>query len=240
MKSTFYGVVAIIIFFSSCTSERETETIKNTTVQASIDFAKLSESGPSQIKYNSKTKENVIISTDWYLADLRLSGLGSVSREDEPGTAAGEAGATPAAGQATDAISVRYGLEYIGKGAKFPGAGSNTAINLNYLEVPIDAVYHLPAGPGRIEAGLGPYFAYGIGGSSNGVSSFGQNNGGFKRFDAGLNLQAGYQFDNGLSLRLGYDLGLANVEYADQDVKGHTRTLSINLGYQIGRLFGKK
>jgi len=109
-----------------------------------------------------------------------------------------------------------------------------------YPLLAIDAICHYPAGPGLIEGGLGPYFAYGIGGSRRGISSFGENNGGFKRFDAGLNLQLGYKLDNGLSFRLAYDLGLANVEYADEDVKGHTRAFGINAGYQIGRLFGKK
>jgi hypothetical protein len=103
--------------------------------------------------------------------------------------------------------------------------------HLNYLEIPIDVLYHLPVGDGDLHGGLG-------GGGPNGIYS--QNAGGFKRFDAGLNLNLGYRFNNGVAIDLGYDLGLANVEYASQDVSGHTRALSINLGYQIGRLFSKK
>ena len=231
MKSSFYRIIAIAIFFSSCTAEKETETLHNTTAQASLDFATVDETGNSEITYNSKTKENVIVWTDWYIFDRPVTDMLSVSMEDNPKPASSEAGPQ---------VSLRYGLEYIGKGAKFPGTGGDLSINLNYLEVPVDAIYHMPVGPGHVEAGLGPYFAYGIGGSSHGISSFGENNGGFRRFDAGLNLQAGYQFDNGFSLRLAYDLGLANVEYADEDVKGHTRAFSINMGYQIGRLFRKK
>src|SRR6202012_329115 len=108
-------------------------------------------------------------------------------------------------------LSLRPGIEYIGKGAKFPGGNFN--LNLNYLEIPIDVVAHVPAGPGDAHFGLGPYFAQGIGGGGpNGI--YGQDAGGFKRFDAGLNLLLGYRFDNGIAIDLGYDLGLANVEYA--------------------------
>jgi hypothetical protein len=138
--------------------------------------------------------------------------------------------------QANAGLSLKYGLEYIGKGAKFSGTG----INLNYLEIPLDVVYHYPLGEGNLHGGLGPYFAYGVGGSTGGINSYGEQNGGFKRFDAGLNVVVGYTFNNGLAIDLGYDLGLANVEYANQDVTGHTRTLSLNVGYQIGRLFVKK
>jgi hypothetical protein len=233
MKYPYLPLLCIAAVFASCTSEKQTEILQNSTVQASLDFAKVNETGDSKLTYNSKTKENVIVYTDWYVMDMQVSGSrnNSALREDDP---------KPAAGATGDRISLRYGLEYIGKGAKFPGTGSDLSINLNYLAVPLDVIYHHPAGPGQIEAGLGPYFAYGLSGSSGGISSFGQDNGGFKRFDAGLNLQAGYQLDNGLSFRLGYDLGLSNVEYANEDVKGHTRAFSINIGYQIGRLFAKK
>ena len=233
MKSAFFRLLAIAVFFSSCEVTEHSVYMQNTTVEASLDEAKIREAGDSKISYNSKTKENVLVYTDWLVLGMPMKNMSSANAalDDDP---------KPAGAAAGSQISIRGGLEYVGKGAKFPGTGSDFSINLNYLEIPIDAVYHVPAGPGVIQAGLGPYFAYGIGGSSGGVSSFGENNGGFKRFDAGLNLTAGYRFDNGLSLRLGYDLGLANVEYASEDVSGHTRTFSINVGYQIGRLFGKK
>jgi Outer membrane protein beta-barrel domain len=232
MKITLYALAAAGLLFCSCEAIEHTHSVRESTLEASIDFAKLQESGDSKITYDGKTKTNVVVYTDWYFLELPLRDyhLNSALREEDPKTA-----------PSTDnKISLRYGLEYIGKGAKFPGGNGDFGINLNYLSVPFDAIYHHPAGPGQIEGGLGPYFAYGIGGSSGGVSSFGEDNGGFKRFDAGLNLQMGYKLDNGLSFRLAYDLGLANVEYASEDVKGHTRAFSINIGYQIGKLFGKK
>jgi len=231
MKYPYLPLLGIALLFASCRVEERVEMLGNSTVQASIDFADVHESGVSRITYRGKTRENVIWMTDIYAGDQPSYTSNSMLRDDAT---------EPAASTASGKISLRYGLEYIGKGAKFPGSGADLGINLNYLAIPIDVIYHYPAGPGEIEGGLGPFFAYGIGGSSGGVSSFGQDNGGFKRFDAGLNLQAGYKLNNGVSFRLVYDLGLANVEYADEDVKGHTRAFGINVGYQIGRLFRKK
>jgi hypothetical protein len=139
--------------------------------------------------------------------------------------------------QSTNYGAIGFGLEYVAKGGKFADAAK---IQLNYLEIPVQVVYHYFIGPGNMYGGIGPYFAYGIGGKSRNISSFGENNGGFKRFDAGAGFMLGYKLNNGASLDVGYDLGLVNVEYANQDVKGHTRNLSINLGYQIGRLLAKK
>jgi hypothetical protein len=124
------------------------------------------------------------------------------------------------------------------KGAKYPGNGGN--VDLNYLELPLCMQYHYVLGPGNLYAGLGPYFAYGIGGKIGGVSSYGDNNGGFKRFDIGPLFMIGYKLDMGLSLDFRYDLGLADIEYADQDVKGYTRSFGFNLGYQFGKLFANR
>jgi hypothetical protein len=131
------------------------------------------------------------------------------------------------------------GLEYIGKGAKYKEFDGS--IKLNYIEIPIHLSYYCKAGAGVFYGGLGPYFAYGIGGKSGDESSFGKDAGGYKRFDAGLSFILGYRLKMGLSLDLGYDLGLANIAYPEMDVKSHNRCLSINLGYAIGRLlFPKK
>ena len=240
MKYPLYSLLGLALFSASCSVVKRTETLENTTLQASVDFADVRESGDSKITYNKKTGENVMVFTDTYVEGMGRYGDDDALRGhdaldmDDP---LREYVAKPAGGQAGGSLSIRYGLEYIGKGAKFQAG--DFKFGLNYLEVPINAIYHYPAGPGEVYGGLGPYFAYGIGGGANGESSFGQDNGGFKRFDAGLNFRVGYKLAQGVSLDLGYDLGLANVEYANEDVTGHTRTLSINLGYQFGRLFKK-
>jgi hypothetical protein len=95
----------------------------------------------------------------------------------------------------------------------------------------------------RIYGGLGPYFAYGLGGKiksgSFSTPSFGENNGGYKRFDAGLTFMAEYKF-TAFSLSFNYDLGLTNIAYASTDISSKGRSFGISVGYSLGKLLAKK
>jgi Outer membrane protein beta-barrel domain len=229
-RGKLFFILGSIVLFTACTAQHRTATLQNSSVAQSIDGSDLGEAGPSKITYNPKTRTNTYIWTEYYLGGFSGNGMndyepyvdsfGVRDKDEEPD------------------LGLKFGLEYIGKGAKFPGA-PGPGIRLNYLEIPIDVIYHYPLGPGSLRGGLGPYFAEGIGGGgANAV--YGENAGGFKRFDAGLNFTVGYKLAMGLSLDFGYDLGLANIEYANQDVTGHNRCWSINLGFQIGKLFAGK
>jgi outer membrane protein with beta-barrel domain len=226
----FYFFIGILI--SSCKTVNQM--LPDTTLKASLDFAKVHETGQSNVKYDPVTKANTIV----YSETSPI--FGNPIDDDNNENSYTEQGIRFDPGKSLNGGfgAIGFGLEYIGKGAKF--FGGNGTIGLNYLEVPIHFLYHYPIGPGHAYGGLGPYFAYGIGGRDGGESSFGENNGGFKRFDAGVGFMFGYKLSMGVSLDFGYDLGLANIEYASQDVKGHSRCFSINLGYQIGKLFAKK
>jgi hypothetical protein len=128
-------------------------------------------------------------------------------------------------------------LEFIQKGTKFEGTKST----LNYLELMEDVVYDykLPDNA-SVFGGLGPYFAYGIGGKTGGngfsESSFGGQDG-YKRFDGGLNLMAGYRLPSGFYLRLGYDFGLVNKS-TESDFTSRNRAFNVNIGYSIDKLLG--
>ncbi|MVM38033.1 outer membrane beta-barrel protein [Spirosoma sp. HMF3257] len=98
--------------------------------------------------------------------------------------------------------------------------------------------------------GLGPYFAYGLtgtftstfNGQTTKIAAFDTNNGGYKRFDAGLALTIGYQLPNSLRIRLGYDLGLTNIESGPSgpdDDKAYNRALSLNVGYSLAKIISK-
>lgn len=140
------------------------------------------------------------------------------------------------------------GLEYIAKGSKLNDASFSTKVHLDYLELPLYALYHpRSAAPGSgFFGGLGPYFAYGLGGKIKSTSptgtdvqnSFGSN--GFKRFDAGITATARYIFPNSFSVRLAYDLGLANVSNEPGGLSTKNRSISINLGYILPTPSGKK
>jgi hypothetical protein len=228
----FYFFIGILI--SACKTQIASQMLPNSTLKASLDFAKVHETGQSNVKYDPVTKANVIVYSETDPI------FGNPIEDDNNENSYTEQGIRFNPGKSSNSGfgAIGFGLEYIGKGAKFPGG--NGTIGLNYLELPIHFLYHYPIGPGNVYGGLGPYFAYGVGGKSGDESSFGENNGGFKRFDAGIGFMVGYKLKMGVSLDVGYDLGLANVEYADQDVSGHTRCFNINLGYQIGKLFAKK
>lgn len=127
----------------------------------------------------------------------------------------------------TDNLYFMGGIEFVNKGID---GGS-----LAYLQVPLYAMYQYKLGgdAGKVFGGLGPYFAYGIIGSAFG------GEGGFKRFDAGLGITAGYEMPQSLSFRLGYDLGLANIQKNAFGDKANNRTISLAVGYSLDKLLGK-
>lgn len=132
------------------------------------------------------------------------------------------------------------GLQYIGKGYKSGSADAKASIHLNYLQVPLYGIYEHPLSSGYFFGGAGPYFAYGIGGKTKfgnfSESSFGENNGGYKRFDFGAGLLAGYRMEKGFSFFLSYELGLANIAYASQDFSAKNRVIGLNVSYDISNI----
>src|SRR5262249_3096847 len=129
-------------------------------------------------------------------------------------------------------VDVFTGLEFVMKNSKDQGV----KIHANYLEVPVYGVYVYPLSSGsKVFGGLGPYFAYGLGGKTKG-NGFSEKtfdkDFGFKRFDVGLAATAGYMLPSGIYARLGYDYGLADIDRIDVD---HTknRSFSLNFGFPI-------
>ena len=140
-----------------------------------------------------------------------------------------------------DHLAVQAGLEIIGKGGKIDDGGFTQKLSLWYLEIPIHALYLHPLPDKKLLfGGLGPYFAYGVGGTAKSggtsVSAFDKAAGGFKRFDAGLSLTAGCWFTHRTVVSLRYDLGLANLSHDPQYEKVRNRSLGIEVGYSLGGL----
>jgi hypothetical protein len=139
-------------------------------------------------------------------------------------------------------LAIWTGLEFVQKGFKSTlGNNSISKSRLDYLEVPVYGMYRYRLSDGGVlYGGLGPYFAYGIAGNtkdgSYSSSSFGENNEGYKRFDAGLGIIGGYRFNFGLSVDLSYELGLVDIAYASEDITARNRAFSINVGYPLSKL----
>ena len=143
-----------------------------------------------------------------------------------------------ATGRFIDRLNLLTGLEFVQKNSKY----EETKIRLSYLQVPLVVVYMHDLGNDRkVFGGLGPYFAYGIGGKFEGdgfsEKAFDQDFG-FKRFDAGLTFTGGYNFDSQWSVGLAYDLGLTNIEQDSFD-KTKNRCLSVYVGYSLEKLAKK-
>lgn len=131
------------------------------------------------------------------------------------------------------------GIEFIQKGAK-----DGTKTHLYYLEVPLYATYWANiSAKGNIFGGVGPYIAYGIAGNvkseTTKVKAF-DKNGDYKPFDAGLTLTGGYKIPNSFSFRVAYDFGLANILRNAGSDKAKSRTISLNIGYPLNKLFKGK
>ena len=125
-----------------------------------------------------------------------------------------------------------------------------TITTLNYFEVPLYALYQTQNrhGGNVVGGGIGPYFAYGLGGKAktkaNGQTyssnSFDKTNG-FKRFDYGLSIMAGYTIHQSFCFSLSYELGLANIDrnsrYGD---KVKNSGMSLNVSYPLFKLIKKR
>ena len=158
-------------------------------------------------------------------------------------------------------ISIQPGLVYSSKGGKLFSSysysdgsatyeGSQKAkVSLNYLEVPVNLLYHVPIVVGNIYFGAGPYAAMGLSGKQsysvsgnfpaieeydfdghNEKVTFGSGEDDVKRIDYGLNAQAGLRLKGGLDLGINYGLGLANISN-DSDYKTRNRVWSFTVGY---------
>ncbi|MBO0938078.1 PorT family protein [Fibrella sp. HMF5335] len=164
----------------------------------------------------------------------------------------------------TDRLSVRPQLLYSTKGYKvdfssllggFGGGlgggllGEVAAIRLttNYLELPVQAMYGFDAGSGRVVVGAGPYVAYALSGSVDGVST--PFEAGTPRLDAGAALSLGYETSAGMSISAFYSHGFANTissnpntnAPADPNNPGFTPTGTVmnrSFGLTLGYFFG--
>ncbi|WP_344980669.1 porin family protein [Compostibacter hankyongensis] len=141
---------------------------------------------------------------------------------------------------ATD-FYIQPALQYEGKGGKAKDFDVTT--RLNYLTLPIDFVYKPEMGDGsNWIVGVGPYLGYGLGGKVKGGDETTSDQDpfdsefGLKRFDAGANVQVGYEFNNGFNIGLNTELGLLNlVQDGDNDNSFRNTSFGVSVGYTFRR-----
>lgn len=146
-----------------------------------------------------------------------------------------------------DEFYIQPSLLYVGKGGTVEGTVLNVdyKTRIHYLELPINFMYKPEVGNGNLFIGLGPYFAYGLGGKfeaanaqGDKVSSdieWGNDDGQMKRLDAGANFQVGYEFPMGFNIGLHTDLGLTNNRgNGDSDNSSRNTSFGVSVGYKFG------
>lgn len=146
----------------------------------------------------------------------------------------------------SESFSIQPGLSYQGKGGKFEITDEDgkieSKINLSYLEIPVNAIYYIPAGAGKFLIGAGPYAAYGLSGKVKiGKESekveWGNKGKDLKHFDFGINTMIGYKLAGGFLINVGYGIGLMDInsemEGGDSNPSAKNRVLSAGIGFQF-------
>lgn len=147
-----------------------------------------------------------------------------------------------------EALVLQPSLFYSGKGGKYNlGDGFMQTQRLDYLSLPLALLYkaEMPNGAGSWFLGAGPYAAYGLSGriaddapGTGKINPFKDYGSGavLKRFDAGADVQAGYEMAGGFNIGLSADLGLMNIAANGSNQRSTRNTsFAIMVGYAWGR-----
>ena len=142
-------------------------------------------------------------------------------------------------------FALQPGFLFSTKGAGYSVSGLGEAeIKPSYLEVPVNAIYKIGAGPIHVLLMAGPYFGYGIGGTYS-FSSMGQSydeainygsgeDNDLKPFDFGVNVGGGVQISR-FQIVAQYGLGISNVASVTEDnTEMKNKVISISLAYLFG------
>ncbi len=130
-------------------------------------------------------------------------------------------------------FSIIPGLEFATKGYTSDVVDGN--ISMSYLQIPIHAAYKFPLSDNmKLVVKAGPYIAYGLFGSDIELYGGGKTNvfdsdGGFNRFDAGVN--GGVSVDFGVfTIGAEYSRGLTKL---DSDVDAYNQAFGLVFGYKF-------
>lgn len=148
-------------------------------------------------------------------------------------------------------FSIQPGILYSTKGGSSttPNDGSQqvalsaSKVTFNYLEIPVNFLYHAVVRKGSIFIGGGPYVGFGLSGSAplttdeNGQPTnrtepvhFGSGENDIHNPDFGVNFIGGYQFTSNVTLSIQYGLGLQNLSN-NPIVRIHNQALGFSVGY---------
>ncbi len=158
-------------------------------------------------------------------------------------------------------LSFRPELNFIQKGFTYDQTEFNgyfyynlkNKTTTNYIELPLNVMYNLHLGSGKLFFGLGPNISFGLSGKNKATASAvgyedeeykndikfdGKKNAigddkHLKRVDFGGDILAGYQMGMGLSLNIGYTLGFNNID-PENNLSWKNRSFCFKIGYMFG------
>ena len=139
----------------------------------------------------------------------------------------------------TDDIYFQTGLIYSGKGGKENFGGTTVTSKINYLDIPLKALYKFELGSLMAYGSAGPYLAYCLGGKYDGgggtvdVNVGSSDTDDIKALDFGFGIGAGVELEAGdkpLQVGFSYDFGLANVA-PQSGVTAKVRVFSLRAAY---------
>ncbi len=158
-------------------------------------------------------------------------------------------------------FALRSGLNFLQHGVKINSTEVQDGIGefqieaktkLNYLQIPVYALYTNELSVAKIFIGAGPYANYGISGKSKLTYTLTDENGdklsdseetdpfkkdedggtSFKRFDWGAGAIAGVRFPNGMFAHIGYQYSIANISSdGDEGGKYNNQGFQLSIGY---------
>jgi hypothetical protein len=155
-------------------------------------------------------------------------------------------------------FSLQPGVSFTGKGGWFYGytgtlpngsiSNISSKYEVNYIQVPVNLVYHIPFVIGEVFVGAGPYVALGVNAkrvlNADNINDgqhtylvksdkikFGDEAGDISPTDVGATGLAGIKLKGGFLLTLNYDLGLANILPPADGRTFKTRTFGASIGF---------
>ncbi|MGF7082766.1 porin family protein [Mucilaginibacter sp. UYCu711] len=122
-------------------------------------------------------------------------------------------------------------------------------ITLRYLLFPIDMVYRVNIGEGKIFFGAGPYFGYGLEGKNSGNTLikgqnvdhhdydlyFGSLQENIRNHDFGFNFLMGYEFER-ISMKAEYTFGLRNLSNVNSTPYSKNRIIGLGISYRFAEI----
>jgi len=154
-----------------------------------------------------------------------------------------------------DNLFIEPGLLFSTKGFKVDEDGGNYTFNMNYLDIPINAIYKIDLGCLNVFVHTGPYFGYAISGKMKSDDKIFMTDNfeltdeqdieigsdeakdDIKALDIGWNIGAGVEI-SGITVGIQYGLGLANLSPSTaNETVAKNKVIGISVGYN---LTGKK